>query len=841
MIGTLNEETQAELQAEIALLRQRVAELELAKEARMSRGMQPHAGHSKQWYESLQALQALEQTYRLLADNSTEMISRHQPDGTYIYVSPACRTLLGYTPNELIGYNCYDLFHPQDLPRVQRWKETILKSLPVYTINYRMRCKDGSYVWMETICKVLYAPHSTVIVEMIAVSHNITQQKNAERKLARVHLMHQATIDSFSDGIIVFARNGSIINCNQRFLTLWNLSNDWTSISSPTERLSFLLKQVKDPKTFVRRMRELHETPEIERYDCIELKDGRIVECCGTPYWVGNRVTGQVWTFRDVTQRVSNERELRTSRARLKAIFDNVAIGIVMVNVQGHCIKFNDHWAVMVGYTAEEISHARYLSFIYSYDLSPSHKCLHDMLQGKIDSFRLEARFQRKDGSVFWGDVSFRVTRQDDSTIEAMIGIVSDITERKQAEETVRQTHHQLVQRINELEQRGREATLLNEMGDLLLSCQTVDEAYEIVAQAATHLFADYSGALYIFNDARTQLEIAIAWGNAPPTTHFINPTICCALQQGWAYVSGTTRTIAGCANQESYPSQRTTPFICVPLIGPGTRTSDQTKAHATKPHRIEQYNEIGGNVQTIMQATQSFCHECHGVPTPSFHRPWIYLSIGVLHLRHNVIQSYSDCERRERLAEMVARNVALALANLHLRAQLHQQSIRDPLTGLFNRRYLDEIMRQEINRASRHNYTVGIVMLDIDHFKQFNDTYGHEGGDVLLHALGTFLTQRVGVEDMVCRYGGEEFVIVLSGASLEDAHKRAEELCMHVRTLSVQHRDVVMGTITISLGVAVFPTHGTTCTDVIRNADNALYRAKSSGRNRVVIADVPS
>lgn len=841
MVDTLKEETQAELQTEVALLRQRVAELERAKEMRMLHGMQPHACDSNQLLEALQALHTLEQNYRLLADNSTEMISRHRSDGTYIYVSPACHTLLGYTPEELIGYNCYDLFHPQDLPRIQRWKETILKSLTVYTINYRMRCKDGSYIWMETICKVLYAPHSNVVVEMIATSHNITQQKNAERKLARTHLMHQATIDSFSEGIIVFARNGSIINCNRRFLKLWNLSDDWTNISAPTERLSFLLKQVKDPKTFVRRTRELHESPEIERYDCIELKDGRIVECCGTPYWVGSRVTGQVWTFRDVTQRVSNERELRTSRARLKAIFDNVAVGIVMVNIQGHCIKFNDHWAVMIGYAPEEIQQARYLSFIYSYDVSPSHERLHELIQGQIDSFRLEARFQRKDGSVFWGDVSFRATRQDDSTIEAMIGIVSDITERKQSEETLRQTHHQLVQRVHDLEQRGREATLLNEMGDLLLSCQTVDEAYDVVAQAAAHLFAGYSGALYIFDDARTWLEIAIAWGNAPPNVHFIDPTICCALQQGWAYVSGSTRAVAGCANQEPYRSQGTTPFICVPLIGPGTRTFCPIGDDVDQLHHIEQHKEVGSDARTIMQATHSFCDECQGTPTPSFRRPWIDQSLGVLHLRHNVIHSYRDYERWERLAEMVARNIALALANLHLRAQLHQQSIRDPLTGLFNRRYLDEIVRQEINRASRHDYPVGIVMLDIDHFKQFNDTYGHEGGDVLLRALGTFLQQRVRNEDTVCRYGGEEFVIVLSDASLEDAQWRAQELCMHVRTLSVQHRDVVMGTITISLGVAVFPTHGTTGADLIRNADNALYRAKSLGRNRVVIADISS
>jgi diguanylate cyclase (GGDEF)-like protein len=185
----------------------------------------------------------------------------------------------------------------------------------------------------------------------------------------------------------------------------------------------------------------------------------------------------------------------------------------------------------------------------------------------------------------------------------------------------------------------------------------------------------------------------------------------------------------------------------------------------------------------------------------------------------------------------MVARHLALALANLQLRAQLHDLSIRDPLTGLHNRRYLDEALERELLRATRHQHPVGVIMLDIDHFKQFNDTYGHDAGDALLRALGTFLLNNVRGEDVACRYGGEEFTLILPTASLEDTHARAEELRASINHLQAMHIDQWIGHITISLGAACFPQHGTTGDALIRAADRALYQAKMAGRNCVVVA----
>ena len=164
-----------------------------------------------------------------------------------------------------------------------------------------------------------------------------------------------------------------------------------------------------------------------------------------------------------------------------------------------------------------------------------------------------------------------------------------------------------------------------------------------------------------------------------------------------------------------------------------------------------------------------------------------------------------------ERQASAVGERLSLALANLRLREALQRQSIRDPLTGLFNRRFMEECLEREMGRAARGNEPVALIILDIDHFKRFNDTFGHQAGDALLRALGDFLRQRTRGQDVACRYGGEEFVFILAGASIDAAQKRAEGLREQLRLLQVQHAGQLLGSITVSIGVAAFPllAHG--------------------------------
>lgn len=169
--------------------------------------------------------------------------------------------------------------------------------------------------------------------------------------------------------------------------------------------------------------------------------------------------------------------------------------------------------------------------------------------------------------------------------------------------------------------------------------------------------------------------------------------------------------------------------------------------------------------------------------------------------------------------------------------SSLREQSVRDHLTGLFNRRYMEETLEREISRASRKRLSLGVIMLDVDGLKRCNDTWGHAAGDAVLRELGSFLLGHFRGEDVSCRYGGDEFVIILPDASRKATYERAQHICEHVKQFRHMFEGETPDAVTLSIGVAVFPEHGSSNTAILRAADNALYHAKHEGRARVVMA----
>lgn len=184
-----------------------------------------------------------------------------------------------------------------------------------------------------------------------------------------------------------------------------------------------------------------------------------------------------------------------------------------------------------------------------------------------------------------------------------------------------------------------------------------------------------------------------------------------------------------------------------------------------------------------------------------------------------------------------VAEQIALVVSNIRLRETLQRQALIDPLTNLYNRRYLSHALEREIYKAKRHGASLGVVMLDIDHFKRFNDAYGHAAGDYVLQTVSAWLQSRIRLGDVVCRYGGEELTLIMPDASLPHVHHRAEQLRREISVMYVEHEGVSLGRVTVSFGLAVFPDHASTPDALLRAADEALYRAKQLGRNRVEVS----
>jgi diguanylate cyclase (GGDEF)-like protein len=169
------------------------------------------------------------------------------------------------------------------------------------------------------------------------------------------------------------------------------------------------------------------------------------------------------------------------------------------------------------------------------------------------------------------------------------------------------------------------------------------------------------------------------------------------------------------------------------------------------------------------------------------------------------------------------------------LQTELREQAVRDPLTGLFNRRYLKETLDREAARALREKKPIGFIIMDLDHFKQINDTYGHKAGDMVLQKLGGLIIRNLRTEDIPCRYGGEEFTIMMPGASLAKTLERANLLLRQITEMEVVY-DGANIKVTASMGVSIFPDHGTGEEDALIRADRALYHAKELGRNQVFV-----
>ncbi len=349
--------------------------------------------------------------------------------------------------------------------------------------------------------------------------------------------------------------------------------------------------------------------------------------------------------------------------------------------------------------------------------------------------------------------------------------------------ENLAKAHERLKTSMGELESRNLEAGTLSEMADLLQSCFTLEEASGVIASSAQKLFHGFSGAVLAFSASRNVLEANTTWGQSSPVERVFSPNDCWALRRGRLHHSGSDDGAVRCAH---FGPDSRLPSLCTPLMAHG---------------------ETLGILCLVTEPNG-------GVPAPI-------------------------SELNVQLAVSVAEQAALSFANLKLREKLRYQSIRDPLTGLFNRRYLDESLERELPNAIRKNRSLGIIMLDVDRFKKFNDMFGHDAGDTVLRELGDYLAKFIRRGDLACRYGGEEFTLILPECSVEDTRRRAEELRISFQQLSIKHRDVVLGKVTLSLGVAALPDHGTTAVELLAAADRALLRAKEEGRDRVLIAEV--
>jgi diguanylate cyclase (GGDEF)-like protein len=337
---------------------------------------------------------------------------------------------------------------------------------------------------------------------------------------------------------------------------------------------------------------------------------------------------------------------------------------------------------------------------------------------------------------------------------------------------------------VRELGRRNEEMSLMAQMARALDASVSMDESLRSLAVFSEKLLPGTSGQLYLYRNSRNLLEKAAQWGAPQDVREVLEPHDCWGLRLGRLHHAETTHDLC-CTHYSKDNSSAAT--LCLPLSAQG---------------------EVIGLLALEPMSK-------NGEPGAVFERGHI------------------------ELATALGEQLALALSNAKLKEVLKRQSIVDPLTGLFNRRYMDETLLRELSRAKRKGCPLSFVMIDVDHFKSINDRLGHEAGDAVLRTIASQLKKNVREGDLVCRFGGEEIVILLPECDQQDALVRAEKLRHAISTLDLSHTGKAIGPITASFGVASYPTSASSVESLIGAADRAMYQAKSSGRNQVIAADV--
>ena len=645
---------------------------------------------------------------------------------------------------------------------------------------------QAATICIGTIAAVVGTYYSTRRLDRALSLH-----AQAEKKLALERNVLRTVTDNIPDSIFAKDTEGRYLLANKAFATLHGMKSPDDLLGKtafdlfPKERAAAL--HTDDLQV----MRSGGAGMETERTAIDAEGNVKSLQTTKVPLVdKSEKVVGIVGLHRDITRRKEAEQKLRQSEANLAAAqriahFGSVELDLVDFEVpEKNPVRWSDEVFRIFGYEPGGVEPSRRVFFrlVHPDEKEEVRQSL-DYALREAKPYAIDFRIIRPDGAERniheRGDILF-----DPKTRKPvkLVASVQDVTERVQGEIQLHNANQELAEKVQELEQRTKEINLLSEMGSRLQSCKEAEEAYLQISATAEKLFPKWSGALCVTSASRTAVETVADWGKAASGERVFAPDDCWALRQGQPQSFRRGEKASACRHIDLTD---VTESLCVPFMA---------------------QNEALGIVSLQRRAGQDQQEHTH--------------------------RSSGEAERQ--LAAVLAKQVALALGNLKLKESLKNQSICDPLTGLFNRRYMEESLEREFSRANRHKSSVAIVMIDLDHFKRFNDTFGHQAGDTLLRALGDLLKRSTRGQDIACRYGGEEFVLVLTDSKLAGAVQRAEILRQQVKQLSVEYAGQLLGAVSVSIGVALFPDHGSTMADVLRAADQALYFAKREGRDRV-------
>jgi len=363
--------------------------------------------------------------------------------------------------------------------------------------------------------------------------------------------------------------------------------------------------------------------------------------------------------------------------------------------------------------------------------------------------------------------------------------LARNIMKRIEAEKVAELARKDLENAFKVLKEHDEIISIINEMSNILQLSNSLEETLSLIGKYCTRLLPFAAGIIYVLNPSHNYLESLTEWNHPDIEEKVIFPDQCWGLREGKVYRYLNDKKNIAC--KHAIGKTGTPYYICIPLLG---------------------HNEIIG---------------------------LLYLEIkGLKSMTDNAIHEFIN--QNELLITTLASNISISITNIKLRDSLRMRALHDPLTGLYNRLYLNESLNKDIQRAKRQNITLAIIMMDVDHFKEVNDTFGHEAGDFVLKEVSNLILKNTRKSDIVCRYGGEEFLLMYYDVSQDSALKAIEQLRVDISKMNLTLGTQSIRTITASFGLSIYPTHGETSSELISAADKALYQSKESGRNKTTI-----
>jgi diguanylate cyclase (GGDEF)-like protein/PAS domain S-box-containing protein len=699
-------------------------------------------------------------------------------DGYFHRLNHAWEKTLGYSVQAMEGTRYIDYVHPEDVDATLAALASLSQQNEIVNLVNRYRCRDGSYRWIEW--------RSVPVGPMIyGAARDITDRRQAELELQstkdQLDLVLQASSEGYWDWNVA---TGEIYFSPQWKAMLGYADHELDNSFAMWESVIF-----EDDRAAALQLIDDYNSGRADQFSVTQRfhhRDGSTVFVFSRAIHLKDdqgQVVRMVGSHLDLTTQVEMQGALQTSEMQLSSVLNSSLNGIMAFTaVRDEAGLIVDFVWLLSNPAACKMVGRTAADLIGKRLLAelPGNKTdgLFDLYVQVTESGQpVQRQFHYSHDGIDTWFENIAVQLGDGFAVT-----FSDITPLKRSEQALQRANQQLKGRLGELKQRQREMQNLGEMSNFLQACPTVDDAYNALPRLVAPLFPHSSGGIFRLSQTSDRVDQVVTWGTPPDSGPELAPDsiplACWALHRGPGHPSPPNGQDLCCTHAMEPAGDST---LCLPLLVQGK-------------------------------------------------------TLGLFFLRADRLSPST-----QQLARTVVEQVALALANLYLRETLRQQSIHDPLTGLYNRRYLEEALNQEIQRAQRHRHPIGIIMIDIDYFKRVNDTHGHEAGDRVLAAVGQLLRNSVRGSDIACRYGGEEMTLVLPESSLGVTLARAEEIRRAMGKIQISYGGLTLDRLSVSLGVAGFPTHGDIGSDVVKAADAALYQAKASGRNQVVVAAVPA